>query len=217
MEIKFIRLVFFLISPLLLAGCSATNIRYHGRTYGTVKIGDRLWMSENIATSSYRNGKHIPVINDTQLWTETYSPACGFYNGDTANLKRYGMLYNWYAVDAGELCPLHWRTATHEDWSELENAAGGQIYAGGRIKASDGWKGKHVSGDDLGFRALPAGYRLNEDFLAGWSAVWWTSTEAAPQWVWGRRLDYNNPELMNTLNNRSNGFSVRCVRVKKAK
>ena len=172
-----------LIAVLLLPGCSHKMLRYHGKEYRIIQAGDRYWMGENLATSSYRNGKKIPLVNDTEKWPELYSPACGFYRSDSTMLVKYGMLYNWYAVDAGKLCPAGWRVATHEDWTMLEDSMGGQLYAGGRIKSAKGWSGKHVSGDDLGFTALPAGYRLNDDFLEGKAAVWWTSTKAANDWV----------------------------------
>lgn len=201
----------------LFPGCTNQFLKYHGKRYDVIKAGERYWMAENLATSIYRNGKKIPLINDTNIWTETYTPACGFYNSDSARLEKYGMLYNWYAVSTGELCPGRWRVASHEDWNKLEESLGGSLYAGGRIKAAEGWKGKHVSGNDIGFSAMPGGFRLNEDFSEGYTAIWWTSTAVDENWVWGRRLGNDSNELANTLNNRQNGFSVRCVRDRKAK
>lgn len=201
---------------LLFTGCTHQLVMYHSKEYGVIKAGERYWMAENLATSRYNNGKKIPLLNDTKVWAETYTPACGFYNADSAMLEKYGMLYNWYAVSTGKLCPRGWRVSTHEDWNELEELLGGSLYAGGRLKAKTGWKGKHVSGDNIGFGALPGGYRLNEDFIEGYSTVWWTSTVVDENWVWGRRLGNDSNELANTLNNRQNGFSVRCVRKRMA-
>ena len=104
------------------------------------------------------------------------------------------------------------------------------------MKAVSGWKGRHVSGDDIGFRALPGGYRLNGDFLEGFEAIWWTSSVADSSYfqkvnldepyrelaksnvyVWGRKIVSNSTDLISTLNRRENGFSVRCVKIKPAK
>jgi uncharacterized protein (TIGR02145 family) len=215
---------------------SGQEISYHGQQYKILKAGDQYWMSENLATNTYRNGKKIPFITDSLIWPEMKTPGCGYYKNDTANLKKYGMLYNFYAVDGGKLCPAGWRVPSHEDWNKLEEILGGQFRSGGKMKAVTGWKGKHISGDDIGFSALPGGYRLNDDFLAGYEAIWWSSTIADTRYfqkvdmdeayrklvgnntyAWGRKISYTGENLFSTLNLRENGFSVRCVKAKKEK
>jgi uncharacterized protein (TIGR02145 family) len=230
------KLLFAFIILLSLSGCSKEFVRYHGHRYKTIRTGDQFWMDENLATKSYRFGKKIPLINDYDQWPEMLTPACGYYNNDTSKLRKYGMLYNWYAVKGGKLCPLGWKVPSQEDWLKLEDKLGGQFPAGGKMKAVSGWKGRHVSGDDIGFKALPGGYRLNGDFLEGTEAIWWTSTIADSSYfqkvklndayrslvesnvyVWGRKIVGNSSDLISTLNHRENGFSVRCVKIKSAK
>ena len=224
-----IHVIFFLL--ILIAGCSGDILTYHGGQYHKVVIGTQTWMKENLASSSYRMGRKISLVRDTYIWPDMESPACGYYSNDTAMLKKYGMLYNWYAVDGGKLCPLGWRVPTNEDWDELERHLGGYKFAGGRMKAIVGWDGKHISGDDAGFNALPGGYRLNEDFQEGMSGIWWSSTIADEEsfqsedmgkaysdlmnsdlFIFGRRIDYGSTDLSTTLNKPDNGFSVRCVK-----
>jgi uncharacterized protein (TIGR02145 family) len=226
----------FLISLLLLSGCSKEFVKYHGHKYKIIQAGDQYWMAENLATSSYRYGKKIPLIKDYNVWPEMTNPGCGYYKNDTSRLRKYGMLYNWYAVDGGKLCPSGWRVPSHEDWLTLETFTGGPSRAGGKMKSVTGWKGKHLSGDDIKFNALPGGYRLNDDFLEGWEGIWWTTSVADASYfqkvdigesylklsagniyIWGRKISYSNPSLITTLNLRENGFSVRCVRGKQAK
>lgn len=201
----------------LFAGCSRDLVRYHGHQYKVIETDDLFWMDENLATDKYRNGKKIPLIESTLVWQDLYTPGCGYYDNDTAMLHKYGMFYNWYAVNTGKLCPWGWRAASNDDWINLENYLGGHLRAGGKMKSVTGWKGKHVSANDIGFNALPGGYRLNEDFIEGYSAIWWSSTEIDNRWVWGRRIDNVSAELLNTMNNRQNGFSVRCVKDSKTK
>lgn len=232
-----------IVALLLMSGCSriyysdgGREISYHGDHYKIIKVGDQYWMSENLATKTYRNGKKIPFISDYKIWPELNTPGCGYYKNDTTFLRKYGMLYNWYAVNNGKLCPAGWRVPSHEDWNRLEENLGGQSRSGGKMKAVSGWKGKHVSGDDVGFNALPGGYRLNDDFLEGYDAIWWTSTLADTRYfqksnideayrslagsntyIWGRKISYNSTTLFSTMNLRENGFYVRCVKGKKEK
>lgn len=216
---------------ILIAGCSKDIIKYHGDKYHKVTIGSQTWMKENLSTAAYRSGRKITLVQDTDIWPELNTPAYGYYGNDTAMLNKYGMLYNYYAVNAGRLCPLGWRIPTNEDWDILEDQLGGFRFAGGRMKSVNGWEGKHVSGDDAGFNALPGGYRLNEDFQEGESGIWWSTTVASENrfekyesgnayvelmkgelFIFGRRIDYGRTDLSTTLNRPNNGFSVRCVK-----
>ena len=221
------RLIFLFI---LLTGCSKEWIRYHGIKYNLIRAGEQVWMAENLASASFRTGRKIPVVKDYGIWPELETPACGYYKNDTSMLRKYGMLYNWYVVGGGKLCPFGWHVPSNDDWLKLEEFLGGHLRAAGRMKAVSGWSGKHVSGDDIGFKALPGGYRLNEDFQEGESGKWWSSSVAVEvdfrneiidsyykdlvsdyEFVWGRSID-SGTELQSTLNRRNNGFSVRCIK-----
>jgi len=206
--------LFLLVTLILLTGCSKYLLKSNGKNYKVIQAGDQYWMAENLATRTYRNGQKIPFIESPDVWKDIETPGCGYYNNDPTMLRKYGMLYNWYAVETGKLCPPGWRVASNDDWVKLETSLGGHLRAGGKMKSVTGWKGKHVSADDINFNALPGGYRLNEDFMEGFAAIWWSSTSVDDQWVWGRRIDYDSAELLNTFNNRQNGFSVRCVKKK---
>jgi uncharacterized protein (TIGR02145 family) len=205
------------LALVILTGCSSVLLKYHGKVYKTTLIENQHWMAENLATNRYRNGRKIPFIESPWVWKDLYTPACGYYGNDTVKLRKYGMLYNWYAVEKGKLCPYGWRVASNTDWDLLEKSLGGNQRAGGRMKAAKGWSSKDVSGDDAGFNAMPGGYRLNEDFNEGDAAIWWSSTPVDKEWVLGRRIQYASTEIYTTLNNRQNGFSVRCVSRKKSK
>lgn len=207
----------YLTLLLVLAGCSKSALLYHGRHYKIIQVGDKYWMAENLATYTYRNGRKIPLIKDYAIWTELYTPGCGYFENDTSMLRKYGMLYNWYAVETGKLCPRGWIVPGNDDWIKLQDFLGGHLRAAGKMKSLTGWKGKHISADDVGFNALPGGYRLDQDYILGWSALWWSSTPVDSVWVWGRRIDADSNELLNTMNHRQNGFSVRCVRIKGAR
>lgn len=70
-----------------------------GNSYGIIKIGDTIWMSENLKTSKYVNKASIPGEGRTVAWRAKTTGAWCHYNnsGETG----YGKLYNGYAVNTG--------------------------------------------------------------------------------------------------------------------
>jgi hypothetical protein len=68
-----------------------------------------------------------------------------------------------------------------------------------------------------GFGAVPAGYRNNNGaqfYHRGINAVYWSSAVGSNGGAWYRSFNYGNAQVERNLN-RSNGFSVRCVRESK--
>jgi hypothetical protein len=72
---------------------SVTDI--DGNIYGTVQIGNQVWMSENLKTSRYRNGGLIPNVTDGTAWSNSTTGAWSYYNNDVSNNAIYGKSYNW--------------------------------------------------------------------------------------------------------------------------
>lgn len=57
---------------------SVTDIE--GHTYTTVKIGDQVWMAEDLRVKSYNNGDSIPNITDNAAWAALTTGAYCTYN-----------------------------------------------------------------------------------------------------------------------------------------
>jgi len=91
-----------------------------GQIYRTVRIGDQVWMAENLRATMYRNGDTIPNIIDNKQWSgDTLGAYCN-PNNYIENAAVYGRLYNYYAAnDPRGLAPEGWHIATKEDWSNL--------------------------------------------------------------------------------------------------
>lgn len=227
------RSVYIFILLLFLVSCSKDFLRYQGYRYKLIDAGSQRWMAEDLQAAKYRSGKKIPVVKDVGIWPDLNTPACGFYNNDSSRLAKYGLVYNWKAVEGGKLCPRKWRVPSQVDWDTLETFLGGDLRAGGKMKSVSGWKGD-VSGDDIGFDAKAGGYRLNMDLQEGHAVVWWSSTiirdedlnslvatigrdQAAQSetWVWGRRIENYSTKLWTTANRPNNGFYIRCMRNRK--
>jgi uncharacterized protein (TIGR02145 family) len=92
---------------------------YDGNLYKQVKIGNQIWLTSNLKTTSYANGDPIPNVKDKKTWSETKEGAYVWYDNDESYGEDYGALYNFYVgVDKRELIP-GWHVPTFEEWGEL--------------------------------------------------------------------------------------------------
>ena len=55
-----------------------------GNTYNVIKIGDQVWMAENLRTTRYNDGTAIPYVTDGVAWANLTTPAYCWYNNDIA-------------------------------------------------------------------------------------------------------------------------------------
>ncbi len=182
----------------------------------SVKIGNQVWMAENLNVDHYRNGDPIPTGLSNAQWESTTQGAYAIYNDDPANEKIYGKLYNWYAVnDSRGLCPSGWHVPSDDEWTLLTLSLGGEKVAGGKMKSTSGWKTPNTGAtNSSGFNALPGGYRYvnGGDITVGFSGVWWSSKELDSNLSWYRSLAYNGSGVIRHDDPKRSGFSVRCVR-----
>jgi hypothetical protein len=61
-----------------------------GNRYQTVKIGDQVWMAENLKVTHYRNGNSIPNVTNDAAWTDLTSEAYCEYENDPRNSSTMG-------------------------------------------------------------------------------------------------------------------------------
>lgn len=187
-----------------------------GNVYATVQIGPQVWMADPLATSSYSDGTAIPLVSDATEWSNLTTPGYCFYDNDEASYgASYGALYNWYAVNAGNLCPDGWRIPTADDWSILESYIGGSAN-GGKLKETGTlhWESPNTGAtNETGFTALPGGYRLSAGGFVnmGRWGHWWTPSEYDETFAWYRYLSYNESILYTARFNKKVGFSIRCI------
>lgn len=169
-----------------------------GKVYKTVKIGNQIWMAENLA----------------------YAPSSGnywAYDNDNSNVETYGYLYDWET--ACDVCPDGWHLPTDAEWTELtdylgENA-GGKLKATGTIEAGTGlWYDPNTGAtNETGFTALPGGGRDGSGafYYVGFTGFWWSATESTANGAWGRNMTYSLSDVNRGLG-KELGFSVRCLR-----
>jgi uncharacterized protein (TIGR02145 family) len=107
-----------------------------GNQYDVIKIGNQLWMKENLKVSKYRNGEAILTGLVNSAWANTNKGAYAIYDNDNTNNERYGNLYDWYAVnDSRGLCPSGWHIPSESEWSTLISYLGGESVPRGKLKS----------------------------------------------------------------------------------
>ena len=90
-----------------------------GNQYGIVTIGDQVWMIANLRTTRYNDGTEIPNVTGDTNWFNLTTGAYCWHSNDIINKNPYGALYNWYAVNMGELCPAGWHVASDRGLVQL--------------------------------------------------------------------------------------------------
>ena len=190
-----------------------------GQTYKTVKIGDQVWMAEN-----------LNFVTDNS-WC---------YNDESDNCAKYGRLYTWAAavgrdedecgfehtcgLGSGDIrgaCPQGWHLPSQSEWEALIVAVDGSITeytssntAGTKLKSVTGWSSSGNGTNAFGFSAVPAGYRYyNGDYLSeGNDAFFWSSAEYDSNYAYGMNLYCNLDYAFLFSDNKILGFSVRCLK-----
>jgi uncharacterized protein (TIGR02145 family) len=198
-----------------------------GNLYGVVAIGTQVWMTENLRTATLNDASAIPNVTDATAWTLLSTMAYSWYNNDIANKPIYGGLYNWFAVNTGNLCPTGWHVPSETEFSALELYLGmdpaviGTGWAfrgtdqGTQLKSTSGWLSGQNGTNTSGFTALPGGYRYAIDgSFNNYTdlAYWWSSTELDATQAWYRRLDGNQAGVYKGAVEKRGGKFVRCLK-----
>ena len=187
--------------------------------YPSVKIGNQVWMTENLNVDRFRNGDLIPNVQTSEEWhliAVKESPALCYYNNDYANDSKYGKLYNWYAIaDSRGLCPMGWHIPDDNEWTLLINYLGGKEVAGRKLKSKTGWNGNGNGDNSSGFNALPGGFRFSYDGKfenVGASGNWWSFNAYNSSYGFYWHMSDLDTIISKYKNNKEQGRSVRCVK-----
>jgi len=206
---------------------SVTDI--DGNVYKTIRIGNQLWMAENLKVTRYNNGDSITNIIDPSVWTGLNSGAYSMYDNDSSNVSTYGLLYNWYAVnDSRNISPSGWHVPTDDEWKEMEmylgmsqsdadNVSWRGTDEGGKLKeiGIEHWISPNTGAtNESGFTALPGGIRdVDGPFrYLGYYAWYWTSYKDNEGKVWGRYLYNQAAGVVRDYYTLNSGYSVRCIK-----
>ena len=198
-----------------------------GQIYKTVKIGDQIWMAENL---NYADSIKTPSLIG-KSWC---------YANKAENCAVTGRLYTWTAAidsvklatdadnpqDCGSgkectlpdtvqgICPPGWHLPEKKEWDTLLTKVGGEATALKVLKSQTGWFHDGNGSDDVGFSALPAGDRINNGnfFDIGKLAGFWSASETDYNYAKALDLGYCSNYAALGYYNKSFGFSVRCLK-----
>jgi len=219
--------LFIVVVLFFLFGCSksdtTTTIQYgsvsdfEGNAYKTVAIGSQVWMAENLRSEKLNNGTAIPLVTDNSTWANMTTSAYSFYSNDSVSYKNnYGVLYNWYTVQTGRLCPSGWHVPSDEEFTTLNTTLGVDSLAGGMLKLNTGyWYAPNTyATNSTGFTAISSGYRnYNGAFNSseGYLAAFWSTTEYSSyaRYIY---LNYNSGAIGRNYADKEYGLSVRCIK-----
>jgi uncharacterized protein (TIGR02145 family) len=167
------------------------------KTYKTAKIGEQVWMAENL---NY----------------EAEGSMC--YDDEEANCQKYGRLYDWKT--AKKACPSGWHLPSNAEWDKLLHYVDGT--SGTKSPHESKTAGKYLGAkdkdctDNYGFSALRGGAYYNTDCLdcgflnVGYIGAWWSASEYDSEryclYMWEDELmNYHHEDMIIS-------HSVRCIK-----
>ena len=181
-----------------------------GNKYDVVKIGDLECFASNLKATKLNDGTPITNITD-EGWSQAEEPAFATFNSE----ENGEVVYNYAAVEKGNLCPEGWTVPTESEWMQIA-----ATYAA--VENPEGWDQvpTTIGWDSTSFAAKAAGFReRNGNFYEeGNLGLWWTSTphnEANAMYVFMKNIGKDSKKYVGLNKShigRTAGLNVRCVR-----
>lgn len=123
------------------------------KTYRTVKIGEQVWMAENLAFD-YNEGSARYYKNHLYTWSAAVDSA-GVFSDASAGCG-YGVACEIEEPLRG-ICPEGFHLPSDDDWMQLFESVGDSSYASMVLRSTGGWD-KYSGSDGFGWNAVPGGY-----------------------------------------------------------
>ena len=215
---------------------------FENNVYRTAKVGDQIWMAENLKVTHYSDG--TPLIDGTGVGniSDDFTSKYWFvYGNNIENKSTYGLLYSWAGIMNGEnssdaipsgiqgVCPVSWHIPSDAEWKVMEQALGMSLVEvnkdfemrgtdeGGKLKevGTAHWTSPNTAAtNSTGFTALPGGVRYDQSQFGdlGIGGYFWTSTEIAINASRFRELHYESGGIWRHTSSKPSGYSVRCVK-----
>ena len=211
-----------------------------GNTYGTVWMDNQCWMRENLRTTKYADGNAISFGNGSSTtvghWYYPNNSAANkttyglLYNWKAVRRNSGASAENPSGVQG--ICPDGWHVPSDAEWKQMERYVGmnqsdaegtgfrGDIAA--QLCGDAGWQSSGTANaagnadaaerNASGFCALPAGCYSDNYNGFGTCASFWSVTGNGECCAYKRSLSYDNAGVDRDGGDKSDGYSVRCVR-----
>ena len=168
-----------------------------GNNYRTVRIGNQVWMAEDLRVKHYSNGDPITYIPGDTTWINTVEGGYCFYISDTTGITDSSrVIYNGFVIaDLRGIAPQGWHVPNEEDWGKLilyydptaDTAAGdglqsfiAQTFISENTPFNGVWNG--IRNYEIGQIAAVRGY-----------AYWWSHSPNDDLFPDGLRVHANRP------------------------
>lgn len=210
--------IFFLVIFMIACKSKNTVEDIDGNIYRTVKIGNQVWMSENLRVTKYKNGDSISNMKDEGEWKNALTGAFCNYGNETPNAAAYGALYNWFAVnDIRGIAPEGWHIPTEAELDTLIKYLKGDTIAAGKLKERgvDHWLNTNSTAEqETGFSAIASGYRFADGTFhtKGSNGYWWLNHSSFEMYAWTPRLFKSFADVFRSEQYKNYGFAVRCIK-----
>lgn len=162
-----------------------------GQVYKTVKIGDQVWMAQNL---NYDDSVKTPSLKENS-WC---------YNDSSEYCEKYGRLYSWAA--AKDVCPTGWHLPSEDELDDLIDSVARSASVGKSLQTKLWDSGT----DAYGFSAIPAGRRDDSGWYTGESAAFWSSTAESKGYAFYMFIFASGNARLGVLSEKY-GASVRCI------
>ena len=189
-------------TALLLCGCTREKIKmrgtikdYDGNIYFTVKIGDQVWMKENMRTKRFADGTPLRSFNQrsTKPSYASKDPAEVKYNGIAAQYKKDPLSKYTQGV-----CPNGWHLPSVSEWQELVNyyKEHPEIWNYDGVETiPQALTSKDFDVDQLAFSLPLYGYVYGLQTASGEMSAYFF-TQVAVCWAEGYTTNYPNKDIL---------------------
>lgn len=172
---------------------------FDGTVYGNIKIGDQVWMAENLRTTHTPSGTVLV----------SFAP-----NNDESKVAEFGRLYTY--ADAVAATPIGWHIPTKADFEVLINSLGGPSVAGGKLKDISFFlppDPTNTTINESGFSAKGAGYKVGTSIFAFRTYTgYWTDEKVDDDIMIVYTLGSDRNNLAEEFYGKQIGFSVRYIK-----
>ena len=180
-----------------------------------LKVGNQLWMEENLNVESFRNGNIIKQAKSMKEWEDAdkeNSPAWCYPEFKNSN-AHLGKLYNVFAInDIRDLAPKGWSIPTNYDWDILVDFIGDEITGGKKLQSLplliNGVDSKQTGSF---FNKRPGSMNFDGFWGAGESNSWWSST-TLNETNWVRYISKNGRSSRTLSSTWGQGMAIRCIK-----
>lgn len=178
-------LLVFVFSISSLAQSNTFTDNRDGKVYKTVKIGNQIWMAENLAFKA-----------DTNCWVA---------KNNKKSVTKYGYLYN--GETARKICPSGWHLPSKEEFETLLNNFGGSgeaAYKALLTGGSSGFSALFSGGQDTSIVMIAPFWSSSLSFLEE------AEEDIKVQWALYIKSRYSKAYIRYECS--IYGFSVRCLK-----